>query len=213
MPRIGQVTTSACLACEGTRLNSRGGPCFACEMKERIVFRSWKPRPHLLLQNNTVKPLHEVVPRLILGKEWWDKTRAEAYASTDYHCGACGVPKQEAKEFQRLEGHEVYRIDYIRGRQTYIETVPLCHYCHSFIHDGRLRILLLRKEVSQEKYDAVMTHGSRILKAAGITKPPAYVGKMAPWKKWRLVLDGKLYPPKYKSYQEWSRHFNQLKED
>lgn len=164
----------------------------------------WRRRPEILLQNNTVKPLHRVVPRTILGKEWWDATREEAYASTDYHCIACGVHKREAKWHQWLEGHEVYTINYRAGRMTYVETVPLCHGCHNFIHDGRLRALLDRDEIEQEKYDAIMAHGRFVLKEAGLRKRPRpHMGPTAKWEDWRLVLFGKEYPPVFTNYKEW----------
>src|SRR6267142_5141081 len=118
----------------------------------------WKLRPEILLSANTVQPLHGVVPRLIPGQEWWNRTRQEAYLSTDYHCVACGVSKWEAKEHKWLEGHEVYKTNYRRGRMIYVETVPLCHYCHNFIHNGRLETLCNRGKVSKTKYDAVMEH-------------------------------------------------------
>lgn len=164
---------------------------------------AWKHRPEVLLQNNTVKPLHKVTPRSILGKIWWDKTREEAYAATEYHCIACGVPKRLAKWHPWLEGHEVYTIDYRAGRMTYIETVALCHSCHNFIHDGRLRALLDKGETTQDKYDAIMTHGRLILKEAKLKKSRPYSGKLARWEDWRLVLFGKMYPPIFKNYKEW----------
>lgn len=164
---------------------------------------AWKRRPEVLLQNNTVKPLHQVTPRNILGRAWWDRTRQAAYEATDFHCIACGVPKRLAKWHPWLEGHEVYDIDYHAGRMTYIETVALCHSCHCFIHNGRLEALLLKGEVPQEKYDAVMAHGALILKEAGLRKPRPHRGWIVKWEKWRLVLDGKEYPPVFKNYQEW----------
>ena len=163
----------------------------------------WTCRPEVLLQNNTVKPLHKVVPRTILGRAWWDATRNAAYASTNYCCVACGVPKQLAKWHRWLEGHEVYDIDYPAGRMTYVETVALCHSCHNFIHDGRLKAILDKGEITQEKYDAIMAHGRLVLKEAGLAKPPPYVGPMAQWEDWRLVLDGKEYPPVFADYEAW----------
>ncbi len=174
----------------------------------------FRRRPEVLLCANTVKPMHGVVPRIILGKTWWDNTRYAAYRHTGFHCLACGVNKYEAVEFQQLEGHEVYRIDYSRGRQYYVETVALCHYCHNFIHDGRLRQLLDSGSISSQKYNAVMAHGYKVLMASGINKDARkpYTGRMAAWGNWRLVLFGKQYPPKYKTYQDWVKEFDHAKD-
>lgn len=167
----------------------------------------WHPRPEILLCANTVKPLHGVVPREILGRSWWDATRKAAYRLTQNHCMACAVSATYAKELQRLEGHELYEIDYRAGRQYYIETVALCHYCHCFIHDGRMEALVQRGQMDPTKMRAVLTHGSKILKEHKLRKYP-YFGKMAEWSRWRLVIDGNEYPPKYASLKEWERAFD-----
>ena len=163
----------------------------------------WKCRPEILLRNNTVKPLHQVVPRIILGREWWDTTRQAAYLATDFHCIACGVPKALARWHQWLEGHEVYKIDYRAGRMTYIETVALCHSCHNFIHNGRLKALLDKGEITEDKYFMIMAHGESVLKEAKLKKLSPYVGPMAKWEDWRLVLFGKEYPPLFANYEAW----------
>ena len=83
--------------------------------------------------------------------------------------------------------------------------------CHNFIHDGRLKALLDKGEVTQDKYDSVMEHGTRVLKEAGIKKKkkPKKNIKIAKWEDWRLVLFGKEYPPIFKDYLEWAAFHNQ----
>ncbi len=147
--------------------------------------------------------MHGLAPRVLLGQEWWDATRQAAYRSTNFHCIACGVSKYDAVEFKHLEGHELYEIDYPAGRMTYIETVPLCHYCHSFIHTGHLLMLLQEGKITQEKYSAVLSHGLAVLKAAKLKSLGEYTGPIAPWGKWRLVIDGDKYPPIYKTHAAW----------
>jgi hypothetical protein len=149
-----------------------------------------------------------VAPRVVLGQEWWDRVRHAAFKATRYHCAACGVPKWEAVEKQWLEGHELYTIDYKVGRMVYNGTVGLCHYCHCFIHEGRLRILLSRGEITADKYAAVMEHGTRVLKAAGLVKPLPHLGDCAMWADWRMVVEGKEYAPLYRTYEEWKKHFS-----
>lgn len=166
-----------------------------------------KRRPELLLCANIPKPLHRVNPRTILGKKWWDETRQKAAEETNQHCLACGVHKGRAKGKQWLEGHEIYEIDYVQGRSTYIETVPLCHYCHNFIHDGRLQALLDKGEITHNFYAAVLQHGERVMEEVGLSFAQPYEGPFAPWGDWRLVIDGEEYPPKFKNARAWLKEF------
>jgi hypothetical protein len=137
-----------------------------------------------------------------LGSKWWDETRYATYLSTNRHCIACGdyYPSH-------LEAHEVYSIDYLAGRMTYIETVPLCHLCHCYIHIGRLQALLNKGEVSQDKFTHVLLHGDQVLLNAKLKRAELYEGPFADWNKWRLVLNGKEYKPVFKTYKAWCKHF------
>jgi hypothetical protein len=166
--------------------------------------REWKRRPEILLFSGVVQPLHEVCPREILGRKWWDQTRKESYKSTNYHCVACGVHKSVAAYHKWLEGHERYEVDYVRGIQTYLDTQPLCHFCHSYCHLGRLKALLDRGEIYHAKFVDIVQHGDRVLAEAGLTKI-VYNGAMAPWSKWRLILFGKKHRPKYRSLKAWEK--------
>ena len=181
-------------------------------MDERPVV-VWIPRPEVLLLPNIPKPLHGVAPRAVLGSKWWNEVRQAAYESTDYHCIACGVHKTRARGRQWMEAHEVYRTDYIIGRLYFIEAIPLCNYCHSFIHSGRLQALLDRNQITQQRYVAVIQHGERVLAKAGLVKPKQYDGPMAEWGKWRLVVGRRMFRPKFKSLEEWVKHFNVEVED
>lgn len=79
------------------------------------------PSPGILLQPNIPKPLHGLNPRSVLGKDWWDWQRHEAYKKFGFRCWACGVHQWRAEYHRWLEGHESYRIDYGRGRAEMIE--------------------------------------------------------------------------------------------
>ena len=175
---------------------------------------------------NIPKPLHEVNPRNIMGQKAWDVVRQEAYASTDYHCIACGVHKSEAKGPKWLEAHEFYKIDYGAGRVEIEKIIPLCHYCHNFIHSGRLQ-MILGKEKTEEEVICILEHGFKILAQhelsafyytlsfAGMIGANTYGviaatlpdGETPAWEDWRLVWNGVEYPPKYKTYDEWKRRF------
>lgn len=171
-------------------------------------------RPDLLLHPNVPKPLHGLCPRTINGVNWWNRTRKAVYKLTEYHCLACGVHKLDAVNRQWLEAHEIYEIDYKKGTAKFKEIVPLCHYCHNFIHDGRLTDLLERGEIHQSKFAAIIKHGDRVLSRAGLKKPTKLerdtmilnmeiAGELAEWSKWRLIIGRKRYKPLYASMEEW----------
>jgi hypothetical protein len=133
-----------------------------------------------------------------------------------YCCAACGVYKFNALYRQWLEGHELYDVDYAAGTMTYMETVPLCHYCHNYIHDGRMLALVEKGEMSQAKYAAVIQHGDRVLTENGLVRLTRkerelmlarlhIEGKMAPWKSWRMIVGGKKYGPKFKTPEHWKK--------
>ena len=192
-------------------------------MKLKDVLRSvekqsWKIRPEVLLCMNVPKPMHGVAPRVVLGSKWWNATRQEAYKSTKYHCIACGVHKDKARSKKWLEGHELYNIDYSKGLMFYVETVPLCHYCHNYIHDGRMLGLMQNGQFSHGKYKAVIEHGDRVLLESGLSRLSyedreesvldlALNGKLAEWSKWRLVIGRKKYGPKFKTEYAWRQAF------
>jgi len=162
----------------------------------------WKREPEVLLCGNVPKPMHGLAPRVVLGRKWWDQTRQAAYASTNNHCIACGVHKFRAMCRQWMEGHELYAVDYVNGRMKYLRTVPLCHYCHNYIHSGRLEAMLEKGEITHAKYAAIHQHGDAVLDDAGLEKEE-HQGLVAPWEKWRLVIGRKTYKPKFKTYEDW----------
>ena len=159
------------------------------------------------------KPLHGRAPRVILGSKWWNETREAAYKSTNYHCIACGVSKARARGPKHLEAHEVYRTDYNVGRLYYLEAVPLCNYCHNYIHQGRLQSLVDNHKISYQRFVAIIQHGDNTLAQAGMLRPPMYEGPLVEWSEWRLVLFGKMYKSKFKDEAHWLRHFSKLNEE
>lgn len=160
---------------------------------QRII---WEQRPNILLSPRIPEPLHGVNPRTILGSAWWNETRRTAYKSTLYHCITCGVAKQSIRKGPKwLEGHELYTIDYLLGRMEYVETVPVCHYCHGYIHSGRLNALFDEGQITHATYAAIIQHGDRVLRKVGLPMYLPYDGPMADWDAWRLVVNGKEYWP------------------
>jgi hypothetical protein len=176
-------------------------------MKLTLNKTSSAPRPALLLHPNVPKPLHGMSPRELLGTVWWDKARQEAYERANYCCQACGTPKTEAEYHKWLEAHETYVYDYKTGTATVSEIVALCHMCHNYIHSGRLKQLLQADKITTAKYWHIILHGDKLLKDAGLIKPePTTVN--AAWNKWKIIIDGREFPTKWKSFDHWKNHYD-----
>ena len=163
-----------------------------------------KPRPELLLHPNIPKPLHGLSPRTIMGQEWWDKIRKEVYASTGFHCAACGVHQSAAQYKKWLEAHEFYDFDYEKGTATLKEIVPLCHFCHSYIHSGYLNVRYSKGEITRDIYQSILVHGRKLTKDL---KRPQIPGVVAAWSDWRLIFEGKEYKPLFDSFDHWHYHY------
>lgn len=178
-----------------------------------------KPNPTLLLHPNVPKPLHGTAPRVVLGSNWWDRERRACYKAALDCCEACGVHKSRAKSRQWVEAHETYEIDYRKGRAKYIRSVSLCHFCHNFIHDGRLQALLEQGKIPHGKYRDILQHGEEILVRAGLARPShaeretriaemVTNGQVAKWEDWRLQIGRKLYLPVYPTEADWIRAYS-----
>ena len=182
--------------------------------------------PEILTQPNVPKPMHGLNPRTLLGQEWWDRTRFAAQKRTGYRCAACGVHKTAAKGHQWLEGHEAWNIDYKTGRCEVTRIEPLCHYCHNFIHSGRLSMIMGRDKTESEVVE-ILEHGFAILaehklKCFGGTLALAYSlkcqtyrvreypspSRIAAWGDFILVLDGVEYQSKFATYAQWEGFYH-----
>jgi len=172
----------------------------------------WAPRPQVLVSDPIPVALHGRAPRSVLGTEWWDAVRFNAYRSTNYHCIACTV-KRGAHWCNRLEGHEVYEIDYLLGRMTYLETVPLCYRCHKYIHRGYLNVQREQGIITLSEYNTIVRYGDDILRISGIKRPDPYRGPQAEWKDWRLVIGNAEFPPLFASFKEYQEHYATINEE
>lgn len=193
------------------RKNTLAGKLKKISEKPKVI---WTLRPEVLLCSRVPKQMHGMAPRVVLGVNWWNSTRLMAYKSTDFHCVACGVHKSCAKYHQWLEAHEIYDIDYLLGTMTYVEAVPLCHFCHNYIHDGRLKALLDIGKIHHAKYAAIIQHGDDVLRRSGLTKsPPDTFQDCADWDEWRLVIDGVEYAGLHKSAEDWMTYHERKNQD
>lgn len=183
-----------------------------------------KLRPEILCQPNVPKPLHGLNPRTVLGKEWWDKTRLKAQSDANFKCVCCGVSKNDAKEHQWLEGHEAWDLNHKTGICEVTEILPLCHYCHNFIHNGRL-YKTITDSTTLKKAKDVMEHGFKILEGKNLKVFPgaievAYLLDVStrgvthydteyslPWHMYKMKLEGKLYDSLFADYSEWEKHY------
>lgn len=162
-------------------------------------------------------PLHGVAPRVVLGDNWWNKERRATYKKSSHHCMACGVHSSEAKGRQWMEAHETYRINYQTGRMVYKGAISLCHYCHAYIHDGRLISLLQTGQIHQAKYCAIIQHGDAVLDRVGLSREAKEIRdkkiheqEIAPWGKWRLQIGRKLYKPKFATSAQYFAAMKQM---
>ncbi|OGH07427.1 MAG: hypothetical protein A2W22_03090 [Candidatus Levybacteria bacterium RBG_16_35_11] len=169
-------------------------------------------RPEILLHSNIPKPLHSVNPRTIKGKDWWNEKRKKAYAANNFCCWACGVHKSKDKFHNHLEAHEYYDIDYEKGEMRLKEIVALCHTCHNYIHSGRLSMILLKGEVSEDDFEYIMAYGRDIIDKNKLTLP-LLPEKIAEWSQWHLILDGEKHFSPFKSYHEWVEHYQTQEEE
>ena len=201
--------------------------------------RKFKPQPRILLSGSIPRPLHGVNPRTIKGKDWWDRQRKKAYEHNNNHCHACGVFKRDAKLFQWLEAHEIYEVDYENYRMKFKGIVALCHCCHAVIHAGRTVNVYFADRISEHKFETIVLHGKKIFTQQKLAKPIGfrymeliYYGysaleaqeliaeeysdtnpiNMKTWSQWRLEFNGKLYPPKFETPEEWAEHYGVLDE-
>lgn len=186
--------------------------------------------PWILMHPNIPKPLHGMAPRVILGEEWWRKTKRESKQSLHQHCWSCGVHKSEAKYHKWLEAHECYSINYKTGEVRYAGTAALCHACHNYIHDGRCQMLVAQDEMTFEKYEDIISRGNKLLRQWVEFVGGSWIGGKVPyestllfrkynhlinsdkiawadgdckWEDFHMVVGGERHERNHKTYDDW----------
>lgn len=191
-------------------------------------------RPELLCHPMIPAALANVAPREIMGQEWWDIKRREAYRGNNGCCWVCGAN-------ELLDAHEVYEIDYLKGTSIFKEIVALCKDCHQFIHLGHTSIMLANGLINYADVKRIITKGLKILKKNNLEirmntivllgeirtyaefyekkyewidlvsdiriMQTEFIGTLVPWNKWRMIFDGKEYPPKFNSPEASAIHY------
>ena len=146
--------------------------------------------PSILCDCGPPRALYKVNPRLILGKEWWDKRRKQAYHEFCSMCAACGI------SYVELQAHELYDINKKTGKVKLKDVVPLCKDCHSFVHQDLHRALLAKGELKTADVVRILKHGKRILRQAGICcKRNDPNDSNIEFNQWRLVIGENEYSP------------------
>lgn len=172
-------------------------------------------RPELLYHPPIPAPLHGINPRTIMGQKEWDVVRREVYAKNNDCCWACGVHRSVAPVKKWLEAHELYDIDYKKGRMRLIEIVALCRLCHNYVHITRLRALADKGRVSLKYYNRVLAHGQDILRRTHAQ--PWYDWQKAlsdlakykvPWNSWYLEYNGRKYRSQFKGPDDWVAYYD-----
>jgi len=188
-------------------------------------------RPRLLCSVGIPSPLSRVNPRLIRGRHWWKRQQQFAARSNNYRCAICGTHQRDAKINQYLEAHEIFSVNYNKKRSTFKSVVALCHYCHNVIHIKRLLLVLERRECTVQYIQEIVNHGAHVLHSADLPQTynlafaKAFLAgherstiksllaadgiypleksiRAVDWNKWRMVYNGKLYAPKFKSHSD-----------
>lgn len=96
----------------------------------------FSPDPRLLLHSSPPDALYAITPRTIMGNQWWAEQKSAAVVKQNRQCYTCGAKESQLKF--PLEAHEHYDINYTNGRVKLVKVVALCHFCHDYIHDGRI---------------------------------------------------------------------------
>lgn len=182
---------------------------------------SFKLKPEILTCPNIPKPLHGISPRTIMGQQWWDNKRRKVYASTNYRCVACGVHKSNARARKCLEAHEYFNINYETGICKIKSIEPLCHFCHNFVHNGRLGVsgdIKFIRDVLDHGFDIVRKNNLAVffnavnlgnIVGANTVGVKTYTPKCSvKWLDWVLIFNGKEYRSNFKNYEEWMEFYS-----
>ena len=113
----------------------------------------------LLTMPNIPRPLSELNPRNMLGKDCWNKMRKECFKKARYKCEACG----KILTSRGIQSHELYSYCYLTGTASFIRCVCLCEKCHKGIHSGHTVSEYKRGNISKNELLDIMEHVFKII--------------------------------------------------
>lgn len=195
-------------------------------------------RPELLRHPQIPSPMATVAPRIIEGPDWWNEVRVKAYGANNYHCWACGATDRlEAHEVYVVD-YSKATLTFVEVTAL----CPMCHnfiHCgrltklmaqrkitrpawRSAIKHG-IGVLTAANLQAHWGLRPVIASARYILDAQGDDKwlsnvlahvepPPRLSATFPEWSAWRMIYNGKAYPPRYTSELEAQRAFADIKE-
>ncbi len=150
-----------------------------------------KESVEILTQTILPFSLHGINPRTIMGEAEWDKVKHRVQKESYHECMCCGRYIRHVPG-DWIETHEMYSIDLDKHEFQLTGFVGLCNECHSYIHQGRLRILLMQGKISFADYERIIQHGNQLLQRFGLAKkdlPPEEIENPD----WYLLYNGEKY--------------------
>lgn len=118
-------------------------------------FEKWKEdtRP-IIFRNEDLSPVIlsiDMIPqtqwhknvRSAVSESDWDRLRRFVYKRAEYKCEICGA------ENEKLDAHELWKFDPVKGTQILIRIIGLCKKCHQSIHFALSIIQGLEKETKE----------------------------------------------------------------
>lgn len=129
--------------------------------------------------------LHGKCPRILLGKEWWDKTRKRIYSKAAGRCMFCGINFRLTS--RPPEAHERFTYDKKKYIATYVDVVAICYYCHRACHYAHTMRQHRMRPFSPKEQEEIKT---RIGSLRGYLFEFTDSQRDAEWK---VSIDGKLY--------------------
>lgn len=185
----------------------------------------------LLTMPNVPRPLHALNPRSLMGKEEWDKQRAECYEKANGKCEICGY------QCEKLQAHELYSYNYESCAGVYKRLIALCDKCHRSIHSGRLVTMTKEGNVPVYYFFQIVEHTFSLISEYNkknntelrlydsflqAIKNPDLADKMkmlikkynikfyepiklkkSDWPKWKLIWNTQIIQSPYASPSEW----------